>query len=339
MDFRKKIAIFTVIALLAIGAVFYFRFEVYYSHGVLKSNRIFEIKEGEGNLDIARNLEEEGLISNKWYLYYYLRTHGKLNKLLPGEYELSGNLNIPEIVESITQGKDMAVKITFPEGLIAKRMAQKLDENGLPGDQFLSIATDSSKWDFRIKYDFLSDQKIMTLEGFLFPDTYFFEKDATAEDIVTKMLDNFNRKLTSQMKQDIAADKGSIEDMITLASIVEREVQTAGDMKIVAGIFLNRIRSGQRLQSDATLSYILGDSNDSHSGKDLEIDSPYNSYRFSGLPPTPISNPGMNAIIAAIYPQASSFNYFLTSTVNGTKEVLYAKTYDEHLLNKRKAGL
>lgn len=339
MDFRKKIAISILVAILVIGGIFYFRFEVYYSHGISKSSRIFEIKEGEGNLDIAANLEEKGLISNKWYLYYYLRTHGKLNKLLPGEYELSGNLSIPEIVESITQGKDMAVKLTFPEGLTAKQMAEKLNEKGFPGDQFLSIATDPAKWDFRSKYDFLGDEKITTLEGFLFPDTYFFEKEATAEGIMIKILDNFNRKLTSQMRQDIADRKSSIVETITLASIVEREVQTASDMKIVAGIFLSRIDNGQRLQSDATLSYILGDSNDSHSGKDLELDSPYNSYRVAGLPPTPISNPGMNAILAAIYPQASSYNYFLTSNVNGTKEVLYAKTYDEHLLNKRKAGL
>lgn len=328
-----------IVAVLIIGGIFYFRFEVYYSHGSLKTSRFFEIKEGEGNLDIAGNLEEKGFISNKWYLYYYLRTHGKLNRLLPGEYELSGSLTIPEIVGNITQGKDMAIKVTFPEGLTVKQLAQRLNDKSLPGDQFLSIATDSPKWDFRSRYDFLSDQKIATLEGFLFPDTYFFDKDATAEDIVTKLLDNFDRKLTSQMRQDIISRNSSIEDTIILASIVEREVQTAEDMKIVAGIFLNRINSGQRLQSDATLSYALGDNEDSHSGKDLDLDSPYNSYRLSGLPPTPISNPGMNAILAAIYPQASGYNYFLTSTVNGTKEVMYAKTYDEHLANKKKAGL
>lgn len=335
----NKLVIASVAIILFFGGIFYFRYQVYYSHGVIKGDKVFEIKEGEGNMEVADNLEKQGLISGKWYFYYYLRTHGKLNKIMPGEYELSGNSTIPELVNSITEKKDLSIKVTFPEGWNDHEMAARLKENDLPGDDFLAIANDPSKWDFRNKYDFLKDGKMKSLEGYLFPDTYFFKKDVSAEDVITKMLDNFETKITPDMEQALSGRNVTLNDAIILASIVEKEVQTAADMKLVAGIFVGRIANGQRLQSDAPLSYILNDNKSQHSGKDLDFDSPYNTYRNAGLPPGPIDNPGMNAILAAIYPQASGYNYFLTATINGQKKVMYAKTYDEHLQNKQKAGL
>jgi len=124
-----------------------------------------------------------------------------------------------------------------------------------------------------------------------------------------------------------------------MASIVEREVQSAEDMKIVSGIFWKRIEIGQRLQSDAPLSYILNDNNDQHSGKDLELDSPYNTYKYAGLPPGPISNPGISAMKAAIYPKDSAYNFFLTVSINGEKKVIFSKNFEEHVANRQKYGI
>ena len=195
--------------------------------------------------------------------------------------------------------------------------------------------------DFSTKFDFLADKpKYYGLEGYLFPDTYRVYASSTVTEVITKMLDNFDKKLTPQMRADIKAQGKSIYEIVTLASIIEKEAPinySTGDnrdARIIAGIFYNRLRSGQALQSDATLSYIYGDNDPSHSGSALENTSPYNTYKYRGLPPGPICNPGILAIEAAIYPLATDYNYFLTP--KGKTEVIYARTYDEHLQNKYK---
>lgn len=338
--FSKNLKIFlialVVLLVLAIS-FFYLRKQVYFSHGSFSENKIFAIKEGEGNAEIASRLQSDGLISGKIYFYYYIRSHQLLNKIMPGEYQLSGALSIPEIARVITNPEKQFVKITFPEGFSMKQMADRLEKNSLPGEKFLEVANNPT--DFKKRYSYLSGDKITTLEGYLFPDTYFFEKDATAENIVGRMLDNFDSKLNEKMRQDIAGQNKNINDIVIMASIAEREVQAAEDMKIVAGIFWNRIATGQKLQSDAPLSYILDDKNDQHSGADLQTDSPFNTYLYLGLPPAPIGNPGLNAITAAIYPTASDYNYFLTATESGKKQVFYSATFEEHVANRQKYGL
>ncbi|MFA6416745.1 MAG: endolytic transglycosylase MltG [Patescibacteria group bacterium] len=195
--------------------------------------------------------------------------------------------------------------------------------------------------DFSDKFSFLQDKpNYYSLEGFLFPDTYRVYADASTTDIVYKMLSNFDNKLTSQMRADIAAQGKTIYEIVIMASLIEKEAlinyadSENRDARIVSDIFWGRLKTGQALQSDATLSYLLNDSNPAHSGSDLEVDSPYNSYKYKGLPPTPICNPGLRALEAAIYPIKTDYNYFLTS-LDG-KNIYYAKTYDEHLNNKYK---
>jgi len=140
------------------------------------------------------------------------------------------------------------------------------------------------------------------------------------------------------MRADIKAQKKTIYDIVTMASIIEKEApidyqkDDNHDARIISGIFWGRLKIGQALQSDATLSYILNDNEPSHSGADLKVDSPYNTYKYRGLPPGPICNPGILAIEAAIYPLATDYNYFLTPKGKGT--VIYAKDYEEHLKNK-----
>lgn len=195
--------------------------------------------------------------------------------------------------------------------------------------------------DFSDKFDFLRDKPgYYSLEGFLFPDTYRVYVDASTTDIVYKMLSNFDKKLTSQMRADIAAQGKTIYEIVIMASLIEKEAPINyddpenRDARIVSDIFWGRLKSGQALQSDATLTYLLADNNSSHSGSDLEIDSPYNTYKYKGLPPTPICNPGLKALEAAIYPIKTDYNYFLTS--RDGKNIHYAKTYEEHLSNKYK---
>jgi UPF0755 protein len=178
------------------------------------------------------------------------------------------------------------------------------------------------------------------LEGYLYPDTYRVFASSTPEEIITKMLSNFDKKLTPQMREDIAASGHTINQIVTMASIIEKEApisyQTGDnrDARIISGIFWRRLKNDQPLQSCATLAYVLGVDKKQYSGTDTQVNSPYNTYVNRGLPPGPISNPGILAIEAAIYPLASDYNYFLTPS--GSQKIVYAATYEEHLRNKEK---
>ncbi|HEX7586542.1 MAG TPA: endolytic transglycosylase MltG [Patescibacteria group bacterium] len=333
----KKIIIILAVITVLLGGLFYSRYQVYYSRGDFRDNKIFEITKGEGNAQISARLKGEGLISGQSYFYYYLRSHGLLNKILPGKYELNGNMAIPEIALRLTQEENILpgyVKITFPEGWNSKQMAERLTANGLPGDEFLKIAQNVPA-SFREKYAFSGNAK--SLEGYLFPDTYFFAKDIGAEGIVQKMLDNFDQKLNVETREAIKNQSKSISDIITMASIVEMEVKTPEDRALVSGIYWSRIKIGQSLQSDITLAYILGEKKKQYSFADTRTASPYNTYLNIGLPPGPIDNPGFDAIQAAVYPKNSDYNYYLSDPETGN--TIFSRTFAEHNDNKVKYGL
>lgn len=238
------------------------------------------------------------------------------------------------------------------EGWTSRDISLYFEENGRwPRKEFLEVAgfpqvdyrTNKDLPaipDFSLNYSFLTDKpEYYGFEGYLFPDTYRIYASSTVTEVIEKMLANFDNKLTPKMRADIASQGKTIYEIVTLASIVEKEAPlnyqsgSNREARIIAGIFLNRLRIGQALQSDATLSYIFSDNKPAHSGNELEVDSPYNTYKYRGLPPGPICNPGILAIEAAIYPIKTDYNYFLTTDAG---EVAYARTYDEHLKNKYK---
>lgn len=201
--------------------------------------------------------------------------------------------------------------------------------------------TAATQLDYSGKFDFLNDKPQSTdLEGYLYPDTYRVYASSTADEIIMKMLTNFDNKLTPQMRADIKSQGKTINEIITMASLIEKEAPISyrtgklDDAKIVSGIFWNRIKSGQALQSCATLAYVLGVNKPQYSEADTKINSPYNTYENPGLPPGPIANPGILAIEAAIYPIKTNYNYFLTPS--GSQELIFARTYEEHLQNKNK---
>jgi len=333
----KKIIIILIAVAVLLGGLFYFRYQVYYSHGDFAQDKVFEITKGEGNAQIGEKLKNERLISSDWYFYYYIRTHGFLNKFLPGKYNLNGSMTIPEIALRLTQEENILpgyVKITFPEGWDSKKMAERLSANGFEGAGFLEIIQNPPQG-MKEKYDFLKNTK--NLEGYLFPDTYFLAKGTSAENVVNKMLDNFEKRNTSEDRQAIEKQGKNLDEIITLASIIEKEVRTDEDRRLVSGIFWNRIKAGQALQSCATLAFILGENKKQYSIADTQIKSPYNTYQNVGLPPGPISNPGLSAIEAAIYSMDSDFNYFLSDPDTG--QTIFSKTLEEHNANKAKYGL
>lgn len=335
----KKIVTAIIITLVFFGLVFYlFNRQAIFSHGTGNTPQTFEVKSGEGIQEIGKRLEQSNLIKNSYYFDYYIWKTNSKNKIQAGSYELNNMMTIPEIVQVLSMGKIVSneVKVTFPEGSSLKEMADILTEKGFNGDEFLKVAKSASG--VKTDYEFLKDKpKNVSLEGFLFPDTYIFYKDASAEQVVDIMLQNFDEKLTQNMRDKINAKGRSIFDIVTMASILEKEAKAPEDMKIASGIFWKRIEAGMSLQSCATIAYVLGKDKKQYTYDDTRTPSPYNTYLNKGLPPGPINNPGLNSIQAAIYPKATDYNYFLTDPNTG--QMLYAKTLEEHEANKQKCGL
>jgi len=327
----KKLFLLALI-ILFIGCIMYLA-GINSSPGKEGEDRAFIIEQGEGVNRISENLYEAGLIKSKFYFELHIWLNDKNAVLQAGEYALNSSQNIKEIAEIITAGQTVSPEreIKIIEGWNMKDINDYLvKEKVLAKDDLLNIAKAG-----KINNDFFQDAPAgATLEGYLFPDTYRIFKDASAQNIIDKMLDNFGRKLTEEMRADIKKQGKTIFEIITMASLVEKEVRSAEDMKIVSGIFWDRIKNGQALESCATLAYVLGENKKQYSYEDTEIDSPYNTYKYRGLPPGPISNPGLNAIRAAIYPEYTEYNYFLNRFDTG--ETVWSKTYDEHLENKRK---
>ncbi len=236
------------------------------------------------------------------------------------------------------------------EGWTNVDMASYFEKESIwSSDEFLDLVGDYSRQrnlsasiELEDKFDFLKDRPANKgLEGYLYPDTYrIFVDEAKPDELIVRMLENFDKKLTPKMREDIASQGKTIYEIVTMASLIEKEAPinyATGDnkdAKIVSGIFWNRIKYGQALQSCASLAYILGVNKPQYSTADTQIESPYNTYKYRNLPPGPVSNPGILAIEAAIYPTNTNYNYFLTPA--GTKDMIYAATYEQHLINKNK---
>jgi len=335
---RLYIAVGLFFVLILVEAYLFNR-QAVFSHGSGTVAQNIEITEGEGVKEIGQKLEDAQLVKSKYYFDYYIWKTDSRGKIKAGKYELKGTMTVPEIVQVLSLGEIVSneVKVTFPEGTNAKGMAEILTRKGFDGDTFLAdvksgtgIATEN--------YSFLKNAPPnSSLEGFLFPDTYIFFKDAKPEQIADRMLENFDEKLTAKMREDIQNQGKSIFDVVTMASILEKEVRTADDMKIASGIFWDRIDAGMPLQSCATVAYVLGQEKKQYSIADTQTPSPYNTYLNKGLPPGPIDNPGMKSIEAAIYPIKTGYSFFLSDPATG--KTIFSKTLEEHAANKAKYGL
>lgn len=299
---------------------------------------MFTVNKGETVKQIADNLKKENLIKSAFYFKYEVERN-KLN-LKAGDYVISPRLSAKEIIKMLIQGDAVSQEksIRIIEGWNNKDIGAYLEKNNIVlAKDFMALAKVPLKeWRFSFAAPgFFSDApKSADLEGYLFPDTYRIFKDATTEEIIFKMLSNFDRKLTPEMRAELLRQKKTIYEVITMASVIEKEVKSAADMKIVSGIFWDRIKNGQPLESCATLAYILGVNKAQYSIKDTKVASPYNTYKYRGLPPGPIANPGLNAIKAAIYPEFTASNYFLSDPATG--ETIYSQTLAEHNANKLK---
>ena len=223
----------------------------------------------------------------------------------------------------MAQGDVVKDSIVILEGWDIKDISAYMQSKGICSqDEFIAL----TQQDYSNDFDFLQDKpKDAGLEGYLFPDTYQITKGESCSDIITAMLSNFDQKLTPAMRTEIKAQKKSVFDIVTMASMIEKEVRTESDKKIVSGILWKRISIGMALQLDSTINYITDGNSPSVSIKSTKINSPYNTYMYPGLPKGPISNPGIGSITAAIYPTKTNYLYWLS---DGTTH--FSATLEEH---------
>lgn len=324
----KKYFILLLAAFLFTGFIFW---DIYLPKNSLsKKQVIFTIEKGQGSREIALNLQDQGLVRWSSDFRLYVATKGISSQLQAGSYLLSYSMNLPQMVEKFILGDVVGIKLVVPEGYGLKEIEQSLMEEGNRSYDISGLKAS----DFASRYSFLKGAPASaSLEGFLFPDTYQFAYEVEREEVAKAMLDNFDKKLTPALRQEIEKQKKKIFDVIIMASLIEKEVKSEEDKQTVSGVLWKRLKNNVPLQVDATVIYITQKASTRVSIDETKIDSPYNTYKYPGLPVGPICNPGIESIEAAIYPRASLYWYYL-STPEG--KTIFSKTLEEHNIAKYK---
>lgn len=337
MRFLLNLFKFFILCILLSLVIGYF----YYNNGLDALNETeatvkeIVIPKGSSVKSVAKTLEEENIIRNGLVFELYCKANKKADKIKAGKYTLKSSMDVPEIVEVIVSGKALidTVKFTIPEGYNLNQIVEKLDSLELVSYESIQNALAAENYE----YDFIEQipDRENKLEGYLFPDTYEVYKDTTAEAITDKLLRRFDDVFTEEFANRAKELDMTIDQVITLASIIEREAKLDSERKTISSVFHNRLKKGMMLQSCATIQYILGETKEELTNKDLAIESPYNTYKHEGLPPGPIASPGLKAIEAALYPDSTNYLYFFT--VDGSTHV-FSRTFKEHTnaLNRMK---
>lgn len=297
---------------------------------------VFTVEPGETAGTIAERLQAEGLVEDADLFRRLIRYRGADQSIEAGVFQLARNMTMDDIILALQQGRLEETTVTLPEGWRAAEMAEALEAAGLvDADEYLALVEEPS----RFTYDFLAGlPEGSTLEGYLFPDTYrVVAGETTAESFIRLQLETFDTRVPAALREAVA-DKGlTLHQAITLASIVEREAVVPEERELIAGVYINRLMDGTVLNADPTIQYALGYQAGSEAWwkrpltrEDLEADTPYNTYTRPGLPPTPISNPGLDTIRATILAPDTDFYYFVSRN-DGTH--VFATSYEEHLQN------
>lgn len=291
----------------------------------------FVVPKGRSAGEIGEMLYGESLIRSPLAFKFYVQVTDRAKKIQSGEYTLSSHLSLTEMVDRLTGGPE-ELWVTVPEGLRREEIVERI---------VVSLKMDGEQVSV-FRQEFLEETE--ALEGYLFPDTYLFAHDVPASLVVRKLSDTFNEKI-ELLRNDIDSSDYTQNQLIGLASIIERETKVDEERPIVAGILLNRFEADWPLQADATVQYAIASENCKLEAEncddwwpiltkeDLKINSQYNSYKFTGLPPAPIANAGFSSIEAAVNPQESQYWYYIHDPEGN---IHYARTISEHNANVRK---
>ncbi len=317
---RRLFILIIIIVFITAGGIIWWKNGLQPADTTNKTSQIFVISKGEGVREIGNSLKKRGLIKDPIIFFLLTKRLGFDKDLEAGDFRLSPSMSLYNIIQNLTHGT-LDIWVTIPEGIRATEVAELLKKN---------IPTYKPQW----------QNILVTNEGYLFPDTYLIPKDADINLIVTLMKGNFDKKYKTI---DISRSSLSKNEIVTVASIVEREAKFPQDRPLVASVILNRLKIGMKLDVDATIQYALGYQESTQtwwkkslSADDLNITSAYNTYKNVGLPPTPISNPGLSALSAAVNPAQTNYLYYI-SDKNGNLH--FSETIEQHNTNIKKYGL
>ncbi|OGM28641.1 hypothetical protein A2801_00690 [Candidatus Woesebacteria bacterium RIFCSPHIGHO2_01_FULL_41_10] len=327
---RKLIVVLIPIIFIAIGVLiggFFWWREAQLAPGTDTAQKRFVITKGASSDTIGANLEEAGIIRDAFAFKLYLQFNNLVTQVPPGEFRISQNLTLQEVVETLLEGP-VEFWVTIPEGFRREQIP----------NQFIKALELSGSEAEAFHQEFLATSRDM--EGYLYPDTYLFAPDTTATAVVTRLRETFDQKFSPTVTE-LAETGLSLDEVVILASIIERETLSAAERPEVAGVYFNRLQEGWPLQADATVQYALGTQRcgeeidcewwETPTSADLEnTQSPYNTYQFVGLPPSPIANPGIISLEAVVNAVETDYWYYVHDADGG---VHFARDLDEHNQN------
>lgn len=305
-------------------------YQVFYGPNRFKdaAEKTFFVSRGQPFSSVVDSLEAAGIISNRATFIFVARVHGGVTKVHVGKYKFLSGISNNELVVALMEGKDITyIAVTIPEGLMAREQAHIFARMiGIDSSRFMTLVHNDS-FAHSVGVDARS------LEGYLFPETYDFYWQTDERDVITRLVRQYESFYDDSLKAR-ARDMGwTTNQVMTLASIVEGEAVLKEERPIIAGVYYNRLRKGMKLEADPTVRYTIEDGRRRVLYGDLQSDNPYNTYRWSGLPPGPINNPGKASIVAALFPAHHNYLYFVA---NGKGGHWFSSTFDEHLQNVRK---
>ena len=314
---KKLFLIASIICLSGLGAIFFgYNHLMHYATtptGMASGEIFVTVNRGQSLKETAQILETHGLINQPFKFRLLARIKGADKRIQAGEYILASTLSPGDILDKMVLGKVRLYKFTVPEGSNLNQIADIIDSAGLADRQeFLQLANDT-------RFIESIGNGAVSLEGYLFPDTYFFPKNVAAERIIETMIDRLQSEITDGWIQRASEINLTMHEVITLASIIEKETGAAAERSLISSVFHNRLKKKMRLETDPTVIYGIKNFDGNLTRKHLETKTPYNTYRMSGLPPGPIASPGKAAIEAALYPAKTSYLFFV-SKKDGTHQ-------------------
>lgn len=338
-----------VVVLLSLSALGALAFVVYSTPGAVSGDReprvrtaarpagepmLITIEPGESARSIGKALQEQGIIESAKHFELMVGLTGVQDSLEAGEYEFEPVVPVVEAVHRIAEGRTAARRVVIQEGLRSEEIGDIMQAAGICGKQDFLVALQKSRY----SQPFLAQVSSDSLEGFLFPAVYDFRRNTPPEEVVSRLLDGFQANVADEIQ--LEGQPFTLEEVVSLAAIVEREATVVSERPIIASVFENRLRSGIALQADPTVQFAAAADPASVSEfgywkreltvDDLALDSPYNTYMYPGLPPGPIANPGLDSIQSVIRPAQTEFLYFVAK---GDGAHAFAETLDEHLAN------
>ncbi|MCL6515966.1 endolytic transglycosylase MltG [Alicyclobacillus sp.] len=295
------------------------------------------VRPGESFADVAQALAAAGCVRNAEVFRLYAAWTGQAHRVQAGHYRIARGQAMSAVLDQLVGGRVVtdAVTVTIPEGFTVTQIADRLQASGVCSRQAFLDAVQHDTFSYDFVQAIPADKRIKwRLEGYLFPDTYRFTKGEAAHDVIDEMLRTFADRVTPEMRAEAKAQGKTLHEVLTEASMIEREAKVASERPLIASVIENRLhrKPPMKLQIDATVEYVLGH-RDVVTDKDLEVDDPYNTYRYEGLPPGPIANPGLSSIEAALHPAHTDYLYYVVKN-DGSGEHYFAATYAQQLHNE-----